>query len=177
MADDWKKHFERQLSEIPSDWGLYQILDRGALSSSTYLDWAKEYYGLAALKPEYFSKNEVQFEVWDRWKDQIQANPELIPLCEWDGLLIVLCFEPPTQLNHSLLIPLLCDFSYMSTLWQTYQIHEQSKIKSMLKNDPQIVQKPSQIPPPLPTKNIPPDLTPLRNQTSPPAPPKKTQAS
>lgn len=170
MAHEWKKHFERQLSEIPSDWGLYQVLDRGVINSSSYLDWAKEYYGMAVLKPDYFAKHSVNFDVWDRWKDQILAVPELIPLCEWDSQLIVLCFEPPTQLNHSLLIPLLCDFSYMSSLWQTYQLHE----KSINTVHSAVESHTFTPPPPPPLKNNSPTII---NQKIPPIPQKKSQVS
>lgn len=175
MANEWKIHFEKQLNELPSDWGLFQVLDRGLISPSSYLDWAKEYYGMAALKPEYFAKHQVNFDIWQKWKDQIQANPELVPLCEWDHQLIVLCFEPPTQLNHSLLIPLLCDFSYMSTLWQTYQLHEASLQQKNQNDEVTIIH--GFVPPPPPTQKTPPVLNAKNKLQSPLPPTKKTQVS
>ncbi len=66
----------------------------------------------------------------------------------------------------------------MSTLWQTYQIHEQSKHHSQTKNDPSISENQlTPPPPPPPAKNQPPQINLKKNLTPPPLPPKKTKAS
>lgn len=90
----WAEH-------LPSSMSLtFWCLLNDKIPTSSYLTWAREHYGLAVLKDGYFEQP-VDKTLWQQIQTVANWSPQLLPLCEWDGIVFVGCVEPPQEVNWS----------------------------------------------------------------------------
>lgn len=78
----------------------FWCLDRGFLRASDYFPWAMEHYGLPLVNSEYFNLP-GQRDLWQKIRTVANWSAELLPLEEWDGVILVGCVEPPTDIRWS----------------------------------------------------------------------------
>lgn len=124
----WNDHFKTQLAPLADQFSagpnnpslLMFALREHAIPMDEYIAWAKENYQIPSIKIEFFSANPANPDFWQRWKDKGPWNMELIPLQEWDGVLLIACLYPPTQplpFRHCLL---LAPYTALEHYWSQY---------------------------------------------------------
>lgn len=125
----WRQHFN--LSSEHAQMRLSDLLSSQIINESEYLDWAS-----ASYQKPYLTKQEGEplsdpASLWLEYKDAYSWSPECMPLATWDGHVIVGCLEPsqsplPSDLRA---IEILCSFTHLNKLWQTYQKANEIKPK------------------------------------------------
>ena len=90
----WKPH--GQAAVEPLFWGLAN----GKLPESEYYAWAQTTFELPLVTDEYFAIPADQM-FWDRVRSLHAWKPDLLPLAEWEGVLLIACVEPPTNFSYS----------------------------------------------------------------------------
>lgn len=86
--------YQRWSSSVPADESVtFRCLREGRIPVDAYLDWARDHYGLAVIKSEFFSQP-ANLELFDKLKTISNWSREALPICEWDGVLFVACVEP-----------------------------------------------------------------------------------
>jgi hypothetical protein len=78
---------------------LAWCLAHGKIAESDYLQWASETSGLPLLNDEFFAIHPDQV-FWDAIKSRSNWSPEVLPLAEWDGILLIACVEAPDQFQY-----------------------------------------------------------------------------
>lgn len=84
----------------PDESLTFWCLERGRVPTQPYLEWAKEHYGLAVLKDEYF-KTKPNHQLWSQIQTVANWSPSMLPLEEWDGVIFIACVEPPFDVEWS----------------------------------------------------------------------------
>ena len=89
------------LEEVTSpDVLTFWSLDRGKVDQEKYFHWAKEHYGLARLKDDFF-KQPVNTALWTQIENIANWSQQMIPVHEWDGVIFVACVEPDLEIKWS----------------------------------------------------------------------------
>lgn len=136
----WKHQFPQVYQKVrqiplaknlsPAQW-MFLSLENHFISSSEYLSWAENYYGLATLKSSFFESPHFSSVTYYKFKNQIPIGssiwgPQALPVFEWDNILFVACIDPysvPTQvtqvINQSGMIcrPLLANYEDLVKAW------------------------------------------------------------
>jgi hypothetical protein len=108
LAKTWMEHFNISPMEI-AEWQSYLhgdesliswALFNGKISERDYLAWASKHYELPSIKLSFFSEP-ADHELWNNFKSFFPWRQDLLPLAEWQGLLLVACVEPPAQISLS----------------------------------------------------------------------------
>jgi hypothetical protein len=68
----------------------------GHISEAEYFEWAMEHFALPSVKTSFFS---IPFDqvFWERVKDLHAWQPDLLPLADWEGVLMIACVHPPSD--------------------------------------------------------------------------------
>lgn len=98
---DWIEHFQVSEENLtkwreqagPNEDLLRWCLLNGKLMESDYLQWACEHYELPAVEAQYFSLP-PDTDFWDRIRTTGPWSPSLVPLHEWQGVLLIACVSP-----------------------------------------------------------------------------------
>lgn len=105
-SNDWS-----QLSgQVPSgSEAIYWLLKNNKISSQKYFQWAKDHYGFAYLKSDYFKSPLAASMSALLQESGAELNPELnpIPVGEWDGLTFyagVVAPDTPLKKNERFLL-------------------------------------------------------------------------
>lgn len=98
---------------------LLWCLGTGKLSSSDYLNWAKDHYGIPLLNANYFDQK-IDFNFWNQVKTVANWSNELMPVAFWDGIMFVACVEPLPEVKWSIKTQyLLADPDHLKKRWQS----------------------------------------------------------
>ena len=77
----------------PSEDLLRWCLLNGKISEREYLDWACRHYELPIVEPNYFQLP-PDTDLWEKVYAESQWSAHLIPVHEWEGVLLIACVEP-----------------------------------------------------------------------------------
>jgi hypothetical protein len=104
----------------PGESPLHWFLAGGKINEPAYLQWAMKSYEMALVKDEYFQiPTDLMF--WDRVKGFHTWSPELLPLAEWEGVMMIACSEPP--MAPEITFPhqfVLASVRHLQSLWSGY---------------------------------------------------------
>jgi len=129
----WKHQFPQVYQKVrqiplaknlpPAQW-MALSLENGFISSTEYLPWAQNYYGLATLKSDFFESKHFSLMAYHKFKNQSTTwGPQALPVFEWENTLFVACIDPhsvPSELaNHPDMIcrPLLANYEDLVKAW------------------------------------------------------------
>lgn len=129
----WKHQFPQVYQKVrqiplaknlpPAQWMILS-LENGFISSTEYLPWAQNYYGLATLKSGFFESKHFSPIAYHKYKNQSTTwGPQALPVFEWENTLFVACVDPysvPSELtNHPDMIcrPLLANYEDLVKAW------------------------------------------------------------
>jgi hypothetical protein len=99
----------------------YWCLENGKIPTDEYLFWARNHYGLAVLKPEFFEQS-PNFDLWRNIASVANWSAEMVPLHEWDGVVFVGCVEPLDDISWSFPVRyIIADAQSLASSWQTLQ--------------------------------------------------------
>lgn len=99
----WVQAFAVEESQIPPQGAkgirgsaLYRCLKTGRVDADQYLKWATEHYQMPRLNSGFFNleSQERALEVLEKYDRLMPWSPELVPLSEFKGTLIVGALEP-----------------------------------------------------------------------------------
>ncbi|MCM2280932.1 MAG: hypothetical protein NDI61_03700 [Bdellovibrionaceae bacterium] len=101
---DWMEKFrvtETNLEKWRNEAGPNEDLLRwcllnGKITESDYLQWACEHYELPTVEAQFFSLP-PDTDFWEKIRTSGPWSPSLIPLHEWQGMLLVACVSPDPQ--------------------------------------------------------------------------------
>ena len=104
----WLTQFKEQLqglesfyAEMPREESLLRFaFSRDLLKEELYLQWAQQYFGLPLLKAPFFVDISPNTSLWQKYHEKFTWSPELLPVAEWDGHLIIACLNPETFLAN-----------------------------------------------------------------------------
>ena len=85
--DAWSKQVDS--SEILVSW----CIRTNKIDEAQYMNWARNYYGLPILKSNFF-QNGFNEPFFRSLESMAFWSKELLPVCEWDGVLFLACAEP-----------------------------------------------------------------------------------
>lgn len=71
----------------------FACLRAGRIPVDGYLEWARDHYGLAILRSEFFLKP-ANSDLYNKLKTVSNWSQEFVPVHEWDGVIFVACVEP-----------------------------------------------------------------------------------
>lgn len=95
----------------------FWCLETGRISIDSYMEWARNYYELIEVTPEYFELTLNQ-RFWKQIKTVANWSPALLPLEQWDGVLFVGCVEPDPEVQWSFPVRyILCDPRFLNRRW------------------------------------------------------------
>ena len=77
----------------PTEDLLRWCLLNGKISERDYLDWACRHYELPIVEPNYFQLP-PDTDLWEKVYAESQWSAHLIPVHEWEGVLLIACVEP-----------------------------------------------------------------------------------
>lgn len=124
----WKQHFS-----IPADQShlaLRDCLVSNLINESEYLNWAMAYYQKPSLSKTDGLPLMDPARLWLEYNLSFNWSEECLPLATWDGHLIVGCLEPQNNLPQELnAIQILCSYTHLKLLWQTYQKSKSLKLR------------------------------------------------
>ncbi len=100
----WLVEFKEQLqgleafyAEMPREESLLRFaFSRDLLKEDLYLQWAQKHFGLPLLKAPFFVDITPNTQLWQKYHEKFTWSPELLPVAEWDGHLIIACLNPET---------------------------------------------------------------------------------
>ncbi|MCB0362271.1 MAG: hypothetical protein KDD35_06100 [Bdellovibrionales bacterium] len=78
----------------------YWCLATKKIDEKKYLPWARNYYGLASLSEEYFSRM-PDIHLWEKISSVANWDESFLPVCEWDGVVFISCVEPNPDIAWS----------------------------------------------------------------------------
>lgn len=113
----WKDHFKERLVglEEPREGSYLELaLEEGRLTSKEYLEWATATFLMPVLKPEYFTDHQPD-PAWLK-RAQYKWGPTMIPVGQWDDVLIVACLEKPHEVQ-ALTCCVLADRENLTEWW------------------------------------------------------------
>lgn len=123
----------------------FWCLEKGYLPTKAYLEWAKEYYGLAILSDDFVHEN-ISTEFWNSVKSVSNWSKEFQPICEWDGVIFIACVEPRTDIEWSFPVKyVLASPKFLSRYWKKMHNEEvqitqvSKKIQIDTKTSPAII--------------------------------------
>lgn len=94
----WTERFNFSDEHQATSEVLFAALAQGRISEAEYISWAQDAYQLPFVTAEFFAiPPDRQF--WDRVKDVHPWTPNLFPLADWSGVLLIACVEPPAHLD------------------------------------------------------------------------------
>lgn len=113
--------YQAWVAEAPQHESLtYWCLKTGKVKSERYLSWAREHYGLASIRSDFFRQN--QNPLWEKIKSVANWSAQMIPVHEWDGVVFIACAEPPQDIQWSFPVQyLLADVKDLESHWATLQ--------------------------------------------------------
>ncbi len=117
-----EESLQKWLQDTPANCPLaFHALKKHNLPQEDYLAWARKYYQLASINPQFFNEP-VDTEMWFSVKIEYQWSPWFLPLKIWDNTIFVGCVEPPAELpKTSMPIQLvLCPRDGLEKLWKAY---------------------------------------------------------
>lgn len=89
-----EEDYQQWCSGSPADESVtYSCLREGRIPVDGYLEWARDHYGLAILRSEFFLKP-ANSALFDKLKNVSNWSREFVPIHEWDGVIFVACVEP-----------------------------------------------------------------------------------
>lgn len=96
----WKEHFSQPISgyDPVEAQGLSELgyaLLHSQIDEQKYLDFARSHFELCSVDVNFFQKNPPPIELVRRLKEVYPWSPEIMPVAEWDGHVIVLAIEKP----------------------------------------------------------------------------------
>lgn len=129
----WKHQFPQVYQKVrqiplaknlpPAQW-MALSLENGFISSSEYLPWAQNYYGLATLQSSFFESQHFSVMAYHKFKNQSTTwGPQALPVFEWENTLFVACIDPysvPSELTHYpdiICRPLLANYEDLVKVW------------------------------------------------------------
>ena len=96
-----EEDYQRWSSTVPADQSVtFCCLREGRIPVDAYLEWARDFYGLAILRSEFFLKT-PNVDLFNKIKSVCNWSRELVPIQEWDGVIFVACSEP-TEVTWSI---------------------------------------------------------------------------
>ncbi len=96
----WKAHFSQPISgyDPVEAQGLSELgyaLLRTQIDEQEYLSFARKHFELCSVDVNFFQKNPPPVALVRRLKEVYPWSPEIMPVAEWDGHVIVLAIEKP----------------------------------------------------------------------------------
>lgn len=86
--------YQRWCSSVPAGESVtFRCLREGRIPVDGYLEWARDHYGLAILRSEFFLKP-ANSPLFEKLKTISNWSREFVPVHEWDGVIFVACVEP-----------------------------------------------------------------------------------
>lgn len=120
----WKEHFTQPITGFDpvEAQGLtelgYALIHR-QIDEQEYLSWARQNFEMCSVDVNFFQKNSPPLSLVRRLKETYTWGPEILPVAEWDGHLIVLSLtKPEIDIPNELKpIVLLAPVSELSKYW------------------------------------------------------------
>ena len=96
----WKEHFSHVISgyDPVEAQGLSELgyaLLNSQIDEQKYLDFARSHFELCSVDVNFFQKNPPPVALVRRLKEVYPWSPEIMPVAEWDGHVIILAIEKP----------------------------------------------------------------------------------
>lgn len=126
----WQEHFKNAIHDAENLYSkdstnvslLLFCLRAKMISSQEYLEWAKAEYMRPVVTDNFFLSYPPQVLLLQKCMSEYTWGPECVPLCEWDGLLIVGCLEIPEKYPHRRpTVFVLCAYENLERQWDLYQ--------------------------------------------------------
>lgn len=97
----WKEHFTQPVTGFDpvEAQGLTELgyaLIHNQIDEQEYLSWARAQFEMCSVDMNFFQKHPAPLQLLKRLKESYAWGPEILPMLEWDGHLIVLALEKPT---------------------------------------------------------------------------------
>jgi|GEM_PF-3885435 len=135
----WKEHFSQPISgyDPVEAQGLSELgyaLLHTQIDEQEYLTWARKHFELCSVDVNFFQKNPPPIALLSRLKEVYPWGPEIMPVAEWDGHVIILALEKPQIPVPPELKPilLLAPVSSLNPYWEIcLQSIEQSPDQSL----------------------------------------------
>lgn len=126
MSDpSWKEYFSQPISgyDPVEAQGLSELgyaLLHTQIDEQKYLTWARTHFELCSVDVNFFQKHPPPVALVKRLKEVYPWSPEIMPVAEWDGHLIVLAIEKPKIALPAELKPilLLAPVSSLNPYWE-----------------------------------------------------------
>jgi hypothetical protein len=163
-AHAWAQIFglsDEELSNWKSRIGVGEDLLRwclvqGRIPESAYMRWASENYALPVVKQDYFSIAPDPI-FWEAVRRRFKWTRSIMPLTEWQGVLMIACLEPPKNLPYRLEHRfVLATAAQLDRLWDAFHPNgdeEVSEVTKLGKTVIRMIDEPSKprikIPPPV----------------------------
>ncbi len=105
VENEWLQHFNISQQELqkwskqlpPGESLLHWCLTTGKINETAYFKWATTHFQMPILTPDFFSLPYDE-SMWTDLQETYKWRPELMPITEWDGVLLIACLEPPSEL-------------------------------------------------------------------------------
>ena len=94
----WRLQFK--IPEDDANLTLSDAIVSGRISEAEYIAWAKTAFNLPVVTDTYFSIPEDPI-YWESICHLFSWTPDLFPLTEWDGVMVIACVEPPREFRLS----------------------------------------------------------------------------
>jgi hypothetical protein len=123
---NWKEHFTQKITgyDPVEAQGLSELghaLVQAQINENEYSQWARKSFEMMSVDLNFFQKHQPPYSLIKRLKESYTWGPEILPVAEWDGHLIILTLEKPkTEIPKELKpIVLLAPVSELNKVWQS----------------------------------------------------------
>lgn len=107
------------------------VLGQKWVPEEEYFSWAQAHYQCALLKNDYFMMHNPSLENWQKWQALHPWRQDLVPIGEWDGVLLVGCMEKPEMFPQSLNVCfILCPVAGLQSWWLRCQAFSNPMVSS-----------------------------------------------
>lgn len=106
---------------------LYWAIKKNLLNENSYLPWARNHYGMAELKMEFFSQ-QADPVVFAKYENLYAWSPECVPVGEWDDCIYVALLEPQSIVEPpgKKIITVLAPLSGLEQWWKSLSGSDES---------------------------------------------------
>ncbi len=123
--------YQSWLSEAPADESFtFWCLQTGRIPQDEYTAWARDYYGLPSLGPEFFAQG-ASTELWTAIQGVANWSAAMVPIAQWDNVVYIACVEP-TDVKWSFPVQqVLASAKDLKQFWQTLVMTEERSFASI----------------------------------------------